>query len=48
MSIGREEVKFGSFLAQSHKKRLDPSPNAYNIRAQYSKRGGRMAAKLPT
>lgn len=49
-SLGRNKVKFGSFLGESDGKKKNPSPNAYRIKTSYyySKQGGRMAAGLPT
>jgi len=49
-SLGRNQVKFGYFLGESMKNRANPSPNAYRIKTDtyYSKKCGRMAAKLPT
>jgi hypothetical protein len=37
-------------LGDSERKSKGPSPNAYRIKTEqyYDKRGGRMAAKLPT
>lgn len=48
--MGREQVKFASFLGQAEKGRNSPSPSAYRIKTEvfYSKRGGKMAAKLPS
>lgn len=49
-SLGRNKVKFGSFLGEADQKKKNPSPNAYRIKTNiyYSKQGGRMAARLPT
>lgn len=48
-SPGRKEVKFGYFLGSAERLKTLPSPNAYVIKQNhYSKKGGRMAAKLPT
>lgn len=49
-SLGRNKVKFGSFLAQADRLKTMPSPTAYRIKTNYlySRKGGRMAAKLPT
>jgi hypothetical protein len=49
--LGRNKVKFGNFLAGAERKyNSGPSPNAYRIRTEYfeDRRGGRIAAKLPT
>ena len=48
--MGRNKIKFGSFLADADRSRALPSPTAYRIKTNYlySKKGGRMAAKLPT
>lgn len=45
---GREEVKFGSFLLDSERKKSIPPPNSYNISNSRSSKYGRMAIRLPT
>jgi hypothetical protein len=43
-------VKFGSFLGATNGANAVPSPNTYRIKTEYfsDRRGGKMAAKLPT
>lgn len=41
-------MKFGNFLASSEALKRYPGPGEYKVKGIYSKRGGKMAAKLPT
>ena len=48
-SQGRDSVKFGYFLNSAQKLKTLPSPQTYSVNLKkFSKRGGRIAAKLPT
>lgn len=48
-SMGRGEVKFGSFLSGAERMKTLPSPTTYSIKqTHYSQKGGRMAARLPS
>lgn len=47
--MGRNKIKFGSFIYDSEQKKFNPSPNTYLIKStHFSKKGGKMAAKLPS
>lgn len=46
--VGRNKAKFGSFMYDSDQKKYDPSPNSYIIKAHYSRKGGKMAVRLPS